>query len=1184
MTQKEMSPKRRYATRLVKLSENDEQIGRLIPDVSIREKALVEGLSYDKVIGVFLDGYPNRPALGERAYEIVADEEGLSAKKYLPAFSTITYDKFHDRIKQLAMAWRTHEHCLVSRSDFVLIMGFADIDFSTIDFACTYAKAITVPVQSSSSGADLIEIVDNIKPVVIASTIEDLELAAKLAIHQDNVHSIIVFNYDEQVDVDRAKVEKVKQELEAFGDKKQLFTLAELLGQGKHNAFTYLPDEENELTKPTAIIHSSGSTGKPKGAVISQDAFIHRWIGREVKLPRVTVLLAPLNHIMGRINLMSILSIGGTGYFTLMPDMSTMLEDVRLARPTFLSLFPRIFELIHQHYQNEVANLSRNSASSKEEIEQQVMQDLRSSYLGDRLLCIVYGSAPTSPAVQQFMEECFEVLMVEGYGNTESGTGGLTLDGKITRETVLEYKLRDVPELGYFTTDKPFPRGEFLVKTKYGIKEYYNQPETTAKLFSEDGYSCTGDIVELIGHDEIRVIDRVKDVLKLSHGEYVATGTLGTIYEAGSAIIKQIYVYGNSNRSYLLAVVVPESDLVKQQLGTNPTEAQIKNLIRDELNHVAKTEDLRNFEVPRDYIIEHEEFTQENGLLSSVRKRLRPALKRKYGSSLEGLYEAHEQSADERVIALKDPNSPLSTVEKLVVLLESQLNIEGVDHALPRNFSELGGDSIGASLFSLSIEETFDVNLAADVILSPTGNLRIWASYIDEVANTNVTQQASFSSIHGKGATTVYPKDIKLEHFITADILENANDLPYIDTEPTTVLLTGANGFLGHIVCLEWLKILARRGGKLICLIREKSNEAAYEKLAKEFNGLDSEMEDTFHSLATNHLEVLAADITRPLLGLSYEVHQKLAIDVDWICHVAALVNHRLSYKDLFGPNVGGTAEIIRLALTERRKPIDFISTVGVFMLLDSANGINESTPFKKAINLTDGYANGYAASKWGGELLLRETNKRFKIPMNIFRCDMIMPDQFYKGQANTADMLTRILVSVALTGLAPQSFYQESGRRDAHYVGVPVDALAKAICGVHTTAHDSCKTYHSINYNTDNVSLDSFVDWIESAGYPMHRFDDHKEWYKRLETKLKAMPEEIRRQSALDVLIAYKRQGRGGQNKIGTANFKQLIKELSTLSGLPSLSESYIHKYLNDLQILGLLSPQTAKIETELV
>jgi len=126
-----------------------------------------------------------------------------------------------------------------------------------------------------------------------------------------------------------------------------------LIEYGSKETFAFLPDDENELEKRTAIIHSSGSTGKPKGAVIRQSSFVRRWTEREITLPRVTVLLAPLNHIMGRINLMTVISAGGTGYFTLMPDMSTMLEDIRISRPTFLSLFPRIFEVIYQHFQNE---------------------------------------------------------------------------------------------------------------------------------------------------------------------------------------------------------------------------------------------------------------------------------------------------------------------------------------------------------------------------------------------------------------------------------------------------------------------------------------------------------------------------------------------------------------------------------------------------------------------------------------------------------------------------------------------------------------------------------------------------------------------------------------------------------------------------------------------------------------
>jgi len=93
---------------------------------------------------------------------------------------------------------------------------------------------------------------------------------------------------------------------------------------------------------------------------------------------------------------------------------------------------------------------------------------------------------------------------------------------------------------------------------------------------------------------------------RISQGEYVAVGPLGKVFEGGSALIHQIYVYGNSHRSYLLAVVVPEIEIVEKQLGKNYTTNQLKNLIRQELLKVGEAEVLKSFEIPRDFIIETE--------------------------------------------------------------------------------------------------------------------------------------------------------------------------------------------------------------------------------------------------------------------------------------------------------------------------------------------------------------------------------------------------------------------------------------------------------------------------------------------------------------------------------------------------------------------------------------------------
>ena len=1166
--------------RVMELSQRDHELANLIPDNEVREKALEEGLRLDRIMSIFLNGYADRPAMGARSYHIKEDPNSKKkTREYLPSYDMISYGEFHDRLKGISMAWRSHPQCIVKPEEFVMIIGFSDIDFMSIDMACIYAKATTVPVQSNTSGADLNEMVANIEPVTIAVTLSDLTLGVQLAIKHDSVKSIIVFNYDERIDDEREMVNQARQTIVESGKQKNLVLLSELISYGRELPWTFLPPDENDSEQRAAILHSSGSTGKPKGAVISRKAIIQNWLGKKTSLPRVTMHLAPLNHIMGRTNAVSILGCGGTGYFTLQADLSTLLEDIRLARPTFMSLFPRIFELVHQHFQNEVAKRLRQENSStnghRKEIEEQVKTDMRNSYLGDRLLCIVYGSAPTSPKVQAFMKDCFDVLMLEGYGNTESGTGNLTFEDKINRTNVIDYKLRDVPELGYYRSDKPFPRGELLVKTKFGIKEYYKQPEVTANLFDANGYSCTGDIVEEREEDVVIVIDRRKDILKLSQGEYVAVGALGTVFEAGSPIIKQIYAYGNSQRSYLVAVVVLEIDLLQQALGDQPSDAQIKNLIRDELNKVAQKEELKPFEVPRDFILEYEPFTQDNGLLSSVRKRLRPALKRKYGASLEALYELKDNADDDRIAAVKDPNSNLSTIEKLVVLLESQLGTEITDIRQPRNFNALGGDSLGASLFSLTIEEVFDVLLPADILLSPSGHLKQWAEYIEKSKDDTSAGRVSFNEIHGKGAKVITADDLQLDRFLDKDLLHNAPKLASAQTIPKTVLLTGANGFLGHIVCLEWLKFLSENGGQLICIVREKDDTAAYKKLEKEYEGLDSDFEKTFAALSKNHLRVIAGDIAKPSLGLSDENFQGLCQDVDRICHVAALVNHRLAYQHLFGPNVVGTSEVIRLAISEMRKPIDFISTVGVFRFLEEARGIKENAPFKQDIELSDDYAAGYGASKWAGEILLQKAHESFDMPINIFRCDMILPDRQYKGQANESDMLTRLLYSIVLTGLAPQSFYglRKSGKRKSpHYDGLPVDLLSKAIVGVHSQDHQKCITYHALNYLDDAVSLDRFVDWIESAGYSITRIANHTEWYDRIETKMKALPEDQRQYSALNILMAFKQAHYGGPSWIDSEHFKILVQSLDTLGSLPHLSEDYIHKYLEDLSLLGMI------------
>ncbi len=150
--------------------------------------------------------------------------------------------------------------------------------------------------------------------------------------------------------------------------------------------------------------------------------------------------------------------------------------------------------------------------------------------------------------------------------------------------------------------------------------------------------------------------------------------------------------------------------------------------------------------------------------------------------------------------------------------------------------------------------------------------------------------------------------------------------------DPKTVLLTGANGWLGRFLALDLLERLAETGGTLITVMRGRDEAAARARLEAAFDSGDPVLLKRFRELAADHLEVIAGDIGEPNLGLDKATWDRLAHNVDQIVHPAALVNHVLPYSELFGPNVVGTAEIIRLAITAQIKPITYLSTVAVAM------------------------------------------------------------------------------------------------------------------------------------------------------------------------------------------------------------------------------------------------------------
>jgi fatty acid CoA ligase FadD9 len=176
-----------------------------------------------------------------------------------------------------------------------------------------------------------------------------------------------------------------------------------------------------------------------------------------------------------------------------------------MARPTQLSFVPRIWDMVFEQFQSEVDRRTADGAD-RWAVEADVLAGMRRNLLGGRFISAATGSAPISADMNAFVESLLDMRLADGYGSTEAGP--VLTNGRVERPPVIDYKLADVPELGYFRTDRPHPRGELLVKSEAMFPGYYKRPEMTAKVFDADGFYRTGDIVAEVGPDQLTYVDR----------------------------------------------------------------------------------------------------------------------------------------------------------------------------------------------------------------------------------------------------------------------------------------------------------------------------------------------------------------------------------------------------------------------------------------------------------------------------------------------------------------------------------------------------------------------------------------------------------------------------------------------------------------------------------------------------
>ena len=186
-----------------------------------------------------------------------------------------------------------------------------------------------------------------------------------------------------------------------------------------------------------------------------------------------------------------------------------------------------------------------------------------------------------------------------------------------------EIKLVDVPDANYLSTNQPKPQGEIWVRGSSVTRGYFKQEELTKEALTSDGWLRTGDVGEWNSDGTLSVIDRIKNLVKLSNGEYIALEKLESVYKTALGV-SNICVYGDSLQPRPVAIVMPIESNLKQlaaqlNIDTNHKSLEelcdntdIRKAFLNELQKQAKSANLKPTEIVQNVYLTHDEWTSEN--------------------------------------------------------------------------------------------------------------------------------------------------------------------------------------------------------------------------------------------------------------------------------------------------------------------------------------------------------------------------------------------------------------------------------------------------------------------------------------------------------------------------------------------------------------------------------------------
>ncbi|CAK4082396.1 unnamed protein product [Aphanomyces euteiches] len=467
-----------------------------------------------------------------------------------------------------------------------------------------------------------------------------------------------------------------------------LYTLYQLEVSGASHPLAPKPSSPSDIH---CLIYTSGTTGNPKGVPISHTNMltsyegVYESMGQGESAPAfhkgtTHVSYLPLAHVIEQeIHTVIILAQGSIAYYQ--GNTLKLIEDVALIRPILFFSVPRLLNKIYDKVvhgaraaggvkawlfdwalQSKLANLAHGERHHSifdklvfSKVEQRLGLD-RCRFLGT-------ASAPLSNDVMDFFRVAVSCPVYEVYGQSETGGGATathitdTIPGSIGLPlSCTEIKLVSVPDMGYNVTDTFHGegehrmavngRGEIWMRGPNIFSGYYKAPQLTEGAFDDEGWLLSGDIGVWTLDGRLKIVDRKKNIFKLSQGEYVAPEKIENILVT-SQYVAQPFVYGDSLHAVLVAIIVPEEAplvALATTLGVTGTLEQIcandhvvDALLKD-LAAVCKKSKLHGFEIPKAIRLHTTPFSVDNDLLTPTFKLKRHEAKKAFMDEIDQLY------------------------------------------------------------------------------------------------------------------------------------------------------------------------------------------------------------------------------------------------------------------------------------------------------------------------------------------------------------------------------------------------------------------------------------------------------------------------------------------------------------------------------------------------------------------